>query len=112
MDIHIIQARNKRYVTNGILEEVLWEREQQDIRWGEQNHPDGTYQEVFEYEAALAKQRCADAVRISVLTWQLILAEEVAEAFAESDPVKLREELIQVAAVATCWIEAIDRRLA
>ena len=33
----------------------------------------------------------------------------VGEAFAESDPDKLRTELIQVAAVAVAWIESIDR---
>lgn len=29
---------------------------------------------------------------------------------AEKDPVNLRAELIQVAAVAVAWVEAIDRR--
>ena len=32
------------------------------------------------------------------------------KALAEVEPAKLREELIQVAAVAVAWIEAIDRR--
>lgn len=44
------------------------------------------------------------------VTWWHILREEVFEASAEVDPAKLREELIQVAAVAMKWIEAIDRR--
>jgi hypothetical protein len=34
----------------------------------------------------------------------------VAEALAEDDPTLLRAELIQVAAVAVAWVEAIDRR--
>jgi len=42
-------------------------------------------------------------------TWWLILREEVFEAAAEDDPAKLREELIQVAAVALKMIDAIDR---
>jgi hypothetical protein len=46
------------------------------------------------------------------LKWVDILEEEVAEAAAESDPAKLRAELVQVAAVAVAWIEAIDRRAA
>ena len=41
-----------------------------------------------------------------------ILAEEVAEVYAESDPDRLRAELIQVAAVCVQWIEAIDGRSA
>ena len=31
---------------------------------------------------------------------------------AESDPVKLRAELVQVAAVAVAWVEKIDRDIA
>jgi hypothetical protein len=37
--------------------------------------------------------------------------EEVREAMAESDPAKLRVELVQVAAVSVAWIEALDRRM-
>lgn len=44
------------------------------------------------------------------VTWWHILREEVLEAAAESDPEALRAELIQVAAVAMKWAEAIDRR--
>jgi hypothetical protein len=39
-----------------------------------------------------------------------VLNEEVAEAFAESDPAKLRAELLQVAAVCAAWIYDIDTR--
>lgn len=41
------------------------------------------------------------------VTWMEILREEIAEAFKESDPEKLREELIQVAAVAVSWAEKL-----
>lgn len=61
-------------------------------------------------EAACARRDCASAFRVGKGTWRHILQEEVAEAFAELDPAPLREELIQVAAVAVAWIEAIDRR--
>lgn len=44
--------------------------------------------------------------------WRHILDEEVAEALAETDPERLRAELVQVAAVAVQWIEALDRRAA
>jgi hypothetical protein len=43
-------------------------------------------------------------------TWLLIALEEVFEALVEDDPVKLRAELVQAAAVLVAWIEAIDRR--
>lgn len=90
--------------------EVLGERERQDARWGEQNHPDGTGDLVEVADAVFTRQLCDDAFRDGEGTWLHILAEEVAEAFAESDPAKLRVELIQVAAVAVAWVEAIDRR--
>ncbi len=41
-------------------------------------------------------------------TWVHLVREEVAEAFAESDPVRLRAELVQVAALAVSWVERLD----
>mgnify|MGYP001616241009 CR=1 FL=1 len=69
-----------------VLEEVREERKRQDELWGEQNHGDGM--------------------------WLAILVEEVGEVANDINErsKKLREELIQVAAVACCWVEAIDRR--
>jgi NTP pyrophosphatase (non-canonical NTP hydrolase) len=74
------------------LGDVSNERARQDAKWGEQNHDDGT--------------------------WGLILGEEFGEtceaalavAFGNADPNRVREELVQVAAVAVAWIECIDRR--
>ena len=43
-------------------------------------------------------------------TWALVLLEEVLEALSESDPQRIREELVQVAAVAVRWAGAIDQR--
>jgi hypothetical protein len=89
---------------------VTAERAKQDSKWGEQNHPDGTG-EPHEAVLAEAKRRlCETAAGAGALTWRDILDEEVAEAFAETDPARLRAELVQVAAVAVAWIEAIDRR--
>jgi len=93
-----------------ILAEVQNERERQDARWGEQNHPNGTglnYQRALADEARTA---CDAAFRNGHGTWRHILEEEVAEAAAEKDPSALRAELIQVAAVAVNWVGAIDRR--
>jgi hypothetical protein len=44
-----------------------------------------------------------------MVTWAHILTEEFYEALAEADPEKLREELVQVAAVAVAWVECLDR---
>lgn len=96
--------------TAGVLGEIATERVRQNEKWGQQNHPDGT--------GGINQVLAADAVRRGVQraaaegrqNWVNVLGEEVAEAFAESDPERLRAELVQVAAVAVAWIEAIDRR--
>ena len=94
-----------------VLAEIANERLDQDIKWGEQNHPDGTYDTSTRKIARdAARQRCDDFARHGAGTWEHILMEETMEAFAEPDPIKLRTELVQVAAVAVAWIEAIDRR--
>lgn len=70
--------------TEKILEQIRWERQRQDAKWGEQNHKD--------------------------LFWLGILTEEIGEVakelLEERDPA---EELIQVAAVAVAWLECIGR---
>jgi hypothetical protein len=97
--------------THTVLDDVLDERLRQEAKWGEQNHPDGTEASDSRIRfAEKCKQHCHEEARAGTLTWLDILQEEVAEARAESDPSKLRAELVQVAAVAVTWIEAIDRR--
>ena len=76
------------YETNIILE-VVGERQAQLQKWGIQNHTDAM--------------------------WLAILHEETGEAatgILEGDEENLRAELVQVAAVAVAWVEAIDRRRA
>jgi len=109
---------------------VVQERSQQDARWGPQDHPDGTGPETVPLFAATATGIADDDEakyirdvmcgrtdwRFKTLadrpgTWADILLEEVFEAMAEDSPVKLVQELTQVAAVAVAWVEAIERRL-
>jgi hypothetical protein len=93
-----------------VLSAVWDERDLQDIKWGEQTHPNGTgLGPYWASRADLEKQMNAYRVERQSLTWLDILAEEVFEAFAEHDPALLRAELIQVAAVAVAWVQAIDR---
>jgi len=96
---------------NPILVEIQAERDAQDSKWGEQNHPDGTGGGNSLAAAAGARMACQLAAADGTLTWRDVMREEVGEAFAETDPAKLRTELIQVAAVAAAWVEAIDRRI-
>jgi hypothetical protein len=87
------------------------QRGRQDTKWGEQNHPDGTGPQ-FVNRAAYERIRTETAAIDGTLTFRHVLAEEVAEAYAENDPERPRAELVQVAATAACWIQAIDRRAA
>ena len=89
---------------------VRAERERQDERWGEQNHDDGTGEPGDAENRDLIRERCEANFYVGAGTWRHILDEEVAEAYAETDPWKLRRELVQVAAVAMAWVECIDRR--
>ena len=93
-----------------VLADIGAERVAQNEKWGEQNHPDGTALTGDSERAENARSICQAAALNGYTTWRHVLAEEVSEAFAESDPAALRAELIQVAAVACAWAEAIDRR--
>lgn len=96
--------------TKRVLEEVSEERARQRAKWGEQELPDGTGGRRREEERDGAQILCDLRAATGSLAWRHILEEEVAEALAETDPAALRAELLQVAAVAVQWIEAIDRR--
>jgi hypothetical protein len=113
---------------NVVLGHVEWERRRQDRKWGEQNWPDvcpvlmnrrggcSTQRMAQEYEiptAQRARFRCETEFSRGDGTWADILIEEVAEAIeagAQADTAALRKELVQIAAVAVAWVEAIDRR--
>ncbi|GAA3852046.1 hypothetical protein GCM10023084_02800 [Streptomyces lacrimifluminis] len=103
---------NPSVVTDRVLSEVLAERIRQDDRFGEQNHPDGTGGVQSRQLRDEAQKTCQAAAERGIVTWLHIADEEHCEALAESDPVRLRAELVQGAAVYVAWIEAIDRRTA
>lgn len=93
------------------------ERAVQDAKWGESNHPDvpaGVKIPCAFFgipSADAARLFCETAFRAGTGSNAHILLEEVSEAIeAAHDPVHLRAELVQVAAVAMKWIEQIDRR--
>lgn len=93
-----------------VIAEVISERLRQHATHGQQNLPDGTGGTWREVDRKAAREACDFATRENRLTWLHVLEEEVAEALAETDPARLRAELVQVAAVAVQWIEALDRR--
>lgn len=101
-----LDAMLRRY---RVATDVLHERERQDAKWGEQNHPIGTSTHAAQFRDSL-REECDRAAKSGRLTWKHILFEEVYEALAETDPVKQRAELVQCAAVLFAMIECLDRR--
>lgn len=113
--------------TPEVLAGVLAERRRQDAVFGLDDHPDvplipgDPHNAANELEAAytlgIPTARDARIARNEAgseeVTWGHVLVEEVAEAVeagATGDTRALRKELLQVAATAVAWIEAIDRR--
>ena len=97
-----------------VLQDILLERFNQFRKWGEQNHPSFPAEVLNDPESwrkmeEWARRICDSAAKQGVLTWMDILTEEIHEAYAAKDNAKLREELIQVAAVAVAWIDSLDR---
>lgn len=117
--------------TLAVLQEVAAERRCQHAKWGQQDLPDvhpwassaslvdsvrveqaAKLHEIPEAERA---KRMVDhwATKTPHLSYAAIAVEELAEAVEEGArgrTDRLRAELVQLAAVAVQWIEAIDRR--
>lgn len=98
-----------------ILVDILKERDAQDIKWGEQNHPDTSHGHRVHYNSHLQiaedwKFRNKHRAQQGTVAWDGILLEEAYEACGETDLERKVAELIQVAAVAVAWVEAIQRR--
>jgi hypothetical protein len=95
-----------------IFAEISRECKRQNEKWGEQNHqmlyPE--YLEQARESAENAKRICALNASIKKLSWYDILMEKFLEAFAETEPEKQREEMIQVAAVAVQIIKCLNRK--
>lgn len=105
--------------TREILERVFRERQRQEDNYGESNTTclDGTGPEtrwLLPYT-----QDSAEQIELALrddyeyfedeapVTWVHLVREEIAEAFKETDPVRLAEELIQVAALCVSWAERL-----
>jgi hypothetical protein len=92
-----------------ILHDIADERGAQLLKWGVQRHPGGTGGSVARDLAVMLKRICQAAPEsLEGDTWAKILAEEVSEAFDETEWSALRKELVQSAAVIVAWIESGD----
>jgi hypothetical protein len=106
--------------TRVILERVFNERQRQEARYGEGNTTvrDGTgpgtrwllpftTASAVEVEAALRLDYEDFEEETGAPTWVHLVREEIAEAFQETDPDRLAEELVQVAALCVSWVERL-----
>ena len=96
-----------------VLAELSQERDSQNKRFGDQSHlPNGTGHAPGYHETLLKLARASfeRAEKRGLLTWEHILAEEFYEVLVETDPVKLRAELVQLGAVCVAFVQAIDTK--
>jgi hypothetical protein len=105
----------KKMSTWNVLQLIDNERARQDELWGPadsgvfDSRPDGT-EPGYEDALLWARESYEIARSSGKMTWRHILAEEFYEVCSETNPDKLKEELVQLAAVCVEWIEVIDRR--
>ncbi|HDZ9238728.1 TPA: hypothetical protein RUZ16_000315 [Vibrio cholerae] len=101
-----IEQLTKLHMSSGVIEQVIGEMVFQDLKWGESrtlnNH-------VWD---SILSEEVGEVSEEAVLVWNAKLG--IKKGFAskftlEQQTEKLRAELIQVAAVAIQWIEALDR---
>lgn len=93
------------------LKAVEAEMSRQQELWGFHDHPNGTSNDFITHSRHF-RIACADAFENGNGTWADILTEEFYEVLAEEDPQKLKEELIQLAAVAVNWASVIELKQA
>jgi len=97
----------------GIIDELFAEREAQVEQWGAQDLPLGFgTRGPINYCRVMAdqyRQECDEANERGDLTHRHILLEEFYEVLAEKDPLKARDELVQLGACVIKAIEQIDR---
>ena len=107
--------------TRAVLDLVLEERRIQEARYGEANKtlesgsgPDTRWLAPYTGDSAELIQRRLRREyedfedEVGEVTWVHLVREEIAEAFQESDPTRLAEELVQVAALCVSWVERLD----
>lgn len=98
--------------TNKVLGQIAAERVRQETKFPDQRLPLGTggswAQAMYGHLLGVVRNINDRHNETGEATWESVLAEEVFEALVESDPAKVREEMVQVAAVAVRIVENID----
>jgi NTP pyrophosphatase (non-canonical NTP hydrolase) len=77
-----------------ILNDVFDERDRQDNKWGEQNHPDEWWLPILVEEIGELSEAMLDAHF----------------GMSPDKPTDVRKELVEAIAVGIAWLECMDRR--
>lgn len=119
-----MMAREKWQIgTLAVMERVFKRRIEQEAKYGDANKVlvDGTGPEVRwlgpytgdsadTIESTLRRDYEDFEDEAGLPTWAHLVREEVAEAFKETDPTLLTNELLDVAALCVAWVEKIEAR--
>jgi len=92
-------------VINAVLDEVLQERAKQDDKFGQQNHNTVAWMAILTEEVGESAKEACEVYFKQRLRFK---NKEVGELYSAGLK-NLREELIQVAAVAVAFVESLDR---
>ena len=85
-----------------VLFDIAYERVQQDRKWGIQDHSNADWTPILGEEFGEACKEVYAETAALRLTGNWLLARDAARD-------RLRNELLQVAAVAVAWVECLDR---
>ena len=110
-----------------VAADVIVERARQHGKWGAQDCPNLFLEAQYSLHASdVQRVTCQERFRQGIGSWADILLEELAEGLDEARRAAmapagsadregalndLRDELVQVAAVAAAWVEAVDREI-
>jgi hypothetical protein len=106
MKVSDVPAAQRRPILSArVLNEIADERQRAEEKFPDQHLPFGTGPDVVwmppidraEVAARYLKGVTDAAAANGTLTWAVVILEELAEAFAESDPRRLHDELVQLA---------------
>lgn len=95
--------------TRRVLEEIVEERRQQELRWGHRKYPQGHPNLLWDQlKLDKAREETNRVERQGTLTWRPILQERFLAAMAAKPGAEFRAQLVQLVGEAVAVIEQID----
>jgi hypothetical protein len=109
---HIADQWSPRPGLQGLLDEIAVRRARQRTAFGGDEHrlPDGTGQYPETIDADVTQMARDQAAEMGHLDWLHLVRAAAAQVFAESRHPDLRAALVDLAGLATGWIQALDHR--